>query len=84
MPSDQAILQWLADQVGLAIVRAEAGPEAQEDVAMAGATISRLRELLAALEEIESPDTCNGKSPCQRAAIARAALRTAMLRANAN
>jgi hypothetical protein len=84
MPSDEAILQWLADQVGLAIVRADAGPEAQGDVAMASAAITRLRELIAALEQIETPETCTGKSPCQRAAIAHAVLRTALLRANAN
>jgi hypothetical protein len=84
MPSDEAILQWLADQVGLAIVRADAGPEAQGDVAMASAAITRLRELLAALERIEAPDTCTGRATCERAAIARAVLRTALLRANVN
>ena len=84
MPSDEAILQWLADQVGLAIVRAAGSPEAQADVAMASAAITRLRELIAALERIEAPETCSNRSTCERAAIASAVLRAAMLRANAN
>jgi len=77
-PSDAAILQWLADQVAQAIVHADGGPDADPDVTMGRAAISRMRELIEAMTEISAPHTCGSARGCRRGTIASQVLRESL------